>query len=48
LNSVVEKKNTEIKLLKENDQDAEGLSRQVKQLSDQLKRLTNENEGIFN
>lgn len=40
LNGVIDKKNSEIKGLREGEIEAEGMARQVKQLSDQLKRIS--------
>jgi len=40
LNGVIEKKNAEIRQLNEQTTEMDGLSRQVKTLSDQLRRLT--------
>lgn len=48
LNGVIDKKNSEIKGLREGEVEAEGLARQVKQLSDQIKRVTGENESLYN
>lgn len=48
LNGVIDKKNAEIKGLREGEIEAEGLARQVKQLNDQLKRISGENESLYN
>jgi chromosome segregation ATPase len=47
LNGVIDKKNSEIKGLREGEIEAEGMARQVKQLSDQLKRISGENESLY-
>jgi chromosome segregation ATPase len=47
LNGVLDKRNSEIKGLKEGELEAENMARQVKQLSDQLKRVSGENESLY-
>lgn len=44
---MVDKKNNEIKQLKEGEIEAEALARQVKSLNDQLRRVSGEKDGIF-
>ena len=46
LNGALDKKNNEIRVLKEGEVEANNMAHQVRQLSDQLKRLTGENEGL--
>lgn len=43
----MDKKNNEIKQLKEGEIEAEALARQVKSLNDQLRRVSGEKDGIF-
>lgn len=47
MNIVIDKKNNEIKGLKEIEVEAEGMSRQLKSLSEQLRKVTGEKEGLF-
>jgi hypothetical protein len=47
LNAIIDKKNIEIKVLKEGEVEAEAMSRQLKSLSEQLRRATGEKEGLF-
>jgi uncharacterized small protein (DUF1192 family) len=42
LNSVIDKKNNEIKALREGEAEAETLTRQVKNLNEQIRRITGE------
>ncbi len=44
---MIDKKNNEIKNLKEGEIEAEAMARQVKSLNDQIRRITGEKEGIF-
>ena len=48
LNSVIDKKNGEIKVLRDGEVEAEALARQVKTLNDQVRRISGEKESIFN
>lgn len=43
----MDKKNHEIKQLKEGEVEAETLAKQLKTLNDQLKRMSGENEGLY-
>lgn len=45
---MIDKKNGEIKVLREGEAEAEALARQVKTLNDQVRRISGEKEGIFN
>jgi chromosome segregation ATPase len=47
LNSILDKKNGEIKALREGEVEAEGMAQQLRQLTEQIKRLTGENEGLY-
>lgn len=47
LNGVIDKKNGEIKTLREGEAEAETLARQVKSLNDQVRRISGEKEGLF-
>ncbi len=42
LNSVIDKKNNEIKALREGEAETETLTRQVKNLNEQIRRITGE------
>ena len=45
---MIEKKNADIRSLNEQTGEMDNLSRQVKNLSDQLRRVAGENEGLYN
>ena len=45
---MVSNKTQEVKSLSENTVEIDSLNRQVRTLNDQIKRLTGENEGLFN
>jgi len=47
LNALLDKKNGEIKSFRESEVENEGMAQQVRQLTEQMKRLTGENESLY-